>query len=92
MGACLHRCWAFAPPGGLLSPALSARVAEWCISVVIGRDMIPRLSFRCVVVGRDTIQAVLAALVSHVVTASSYLSGLGLRWLRWPRYSRPKQN
>lgn len=40
------RCWAFAPPGGLISPGLSLRMRDWCTSVVVGRDMVPRLSLR----------------------------------------------
>ena len=33
-----------APPGGLLSPALSAAVAPWCTSLITGKDAVPRLS------------------------------------------------
>ncbi len=40
----VHRCWAYSPPGGLLSSSLSVDMCDWCTSVVIGRDMIPRLS------------------------------------------------
>ena len=37
-------CWAISPPGGLLSPALSAAVEPWCTAVVTGKDAVPRLS------------------------------------------------
>ena len=33
-----------APPGGLLSPGLSAAVAPWCIGLITGKDAVPRLS------------------------------------------------
>uniref|UniRef100_A0A7R9YQW8 sn-1-specific diacylglycerol lipase n=1 Tax=Chlamydomonas euryale TaxID=1486919 RepID=A0A7R9YQW8_9CHLO len=38
------RCWAYAPPGGLMSPELSAAMRDYCTSVVCGRDLVPRLS------------------------------------------------
>ena len=37
-------CWPIAPPGGLLSPALSAAVAPWCTGLITGKDAVPRLS------------------------------------------------
>ncbi|GAX83082.1 hypothetical protein CEUSTIGMA_g10508.t1 [Chlamydomonas eustigma] len=43
----LH-CWSFAPPGGLLSPQACLDMKPYCTSVIIGRDMIPRLSLRSV--------------------------------------------
>ena len=42
------RCWAFAPPGGLMSVGGSLAMREYCTSVIIGKDMIPRLSLRSV--------------------------------------------
>ncbi|XP_051878477.1 diacylglycerol lipase-beta [Pristis pectinata] len=38
------RCYAFSPPGGLLSKALSDYSKGFILSVVLGRDLIPRLS------------------------------------------------
>jgi len=38
------RVWAFAPPGGLLSEGVAEAVASWCTSVVLGNDIICRLS------------------------------------------------
>eukprot|EP00887_Chlorella_sp_A99_P000778 scaffold5.g778.t1 len=37
-------CWCFSPPGGLVSRGVGAAAAEWCTSVVVGREWIPRLS------------------------------------------------
>ncbi|XP_072916246.1 diacylglycerol lipase-beta [Hemitrygon akajei] len=38
------RCYAFSPPGGLLSKALADYSRGFVLSVVLGRDLIPRLS------------------------------------------------
>lgn len=38
------RCYAFSPPGGLLSKALSKHAQQFIISVVLGLDLVPRLS------------------------------------------------
>ncbi|GAB4819117.1 hypothetical protein N2152v2_006163 [Parachlorella kessleri] len=40
----LH-CWAFNPPGGLLSWNLSRLAQRFCTSIVVGKDVISRLSF-----------------------------------------------
>lgn len=39
------RCWAFNPPGGLLSWNLSQLSQRFCTAVVVGKDVISRLSF-----------------------------------------------
>ncbi|KAG2440965.1 hypothetical protein HXX76_003818 [Chlamydomonas incerta] len=38
------RCWAFAPPGGLMSPEAAALTRDYCIGLIHAKDMIPRLS------------------------------------------------
>ena len=43
----MHRrvkCWAFAPPGGLADPHVAEAAQEFCTSVVLGKDWIPRLT------------------------------------------------
>lgn len=37
------RCWAFNPPGGLLSWELSQIAQAYCTSIVVGKDVISRL-------------------------------------------------
>ena len=37
-------CWAFAPPGGLMSTPLAEAVSEFTTSVVCGKDVVPRTS------------------------------------------------
>jgi hypothetical protein len=39
------QCWAFNPPGGLLSWELSQIAQAYCTSLVVGKDVISRLSF-----------------------------------------------
>uniref|UniRef100_A0A1D2A505 sn-1-specific diacylglycerol lipase n=1 Tax=Auxenochlorella protothecoides TaxID=3075 RepID=A0A1D2A505_AUXPR len=43
----LH-CWAFCPPGGLMSWNLSVISRRFCTSLVVGKDAISRLSFNTV--------------------------------------------
>ncbi|XP_060950815.1 diacylglycerol lipase-beta [Limanda limanda] len=38
------QCYAFSPPGGLLSKALADYSKDFVVSVVLGRDLVPRLS------------------------------------------------
>lgn len=38
------RCFAFSPPGGLLSLAAARFSETFCMSVIIGDDLVPRLS------------------------------------------------
>ncbi|KAJ8283944.1 hypothetical protein COCON_G00027940 [Conger conger] len=38
------QCYAFSPPGGLLSKALAEYSKEFVVSVVLGKDLVPRLS------------------------------------------------
>jgi hypothetical protein len=39
------QCYAFCPPGGLISPALAEVAKQFCTSVVVGCDAITRVSF-----------------------------------------------
>ena len=38
------KCWAFSPPGGLVSRSLLSWSEHWCTSVVVGKDAVPRLT------------------------------------------------
>lgn len=38
------RCFSFSPPGGLLSLAAARFTETFCLSVIIGDDLVPRLS------------------------------------------------
>lgn len=38
------KCWAFCPPGGLVSDSLLPALSEWCVSVVCGKDAVPRMT------------------------------------------------
>ncbi|KAG2493286.1 hypothetical protein HYH03_008422 [Edaphochlamys debaryana] len=55
------RCWAFAPPGGLMSPKAAELTREFCISVVNAKDMVPRLGM-----------TQMEHLVQEMVTASAH--------------------
>ncbi|XP_066496611.1 diacylglycerol lipase-beta isoform X2 [Tiliqua scincoides] len=38
------RCYAFSPPGGLLSKSLADYTKQFIVSVILGKDVVPRLS------------------------------------------------
>ncbi|BDA43045.1 probable Sn1-specific diacylglycerol lipase alpha [Coccomyxa sp. Obi] len=38
------KCWAYCPPGGLVSESLLPAMREWCVSVVCGKDAVPRMT------------------------------------------------
>lgn len=38
------KCWAFSPPGGLVSESLLPAMKDWCVSVVCGKDAVPRMT------------------------------------------------
>lgn len=38
------RCYAFSPPGGLLSKALADYSKKFIVSIIVGKDLVPRLS------------------------------------------------
>lgn len=38
------KCWAFSPPGGLVSRSLVSWMEEWCTSIVVGKDAVPRMT------------------------------------------------
>ncbi|XP_053131908.1 diacylglycerol lipase-beta isoform X2 [Hemicordylus capensis] len=38
------RCYAFSPPGGLLSKSLADYTKQFIVSVILGKDLVPRLS------------------------------------------------
>ena len=40
------RVWAFEPPGGLAGPSIAKASRDFCTSVVLGKDWIPRLTLR----------------------------------------------
>uniref|UniRef100_A0A8C7LI22 Diacylglycerol lipase-beta n=1 Tax=Oncorhynchus kisutch TaxID=8019 RepID=A0A8C7LI22_ONCKI len=39
------QCYAFSPPGGLMSKALAEYSKDFVVSVVLGKDLVPRLSY-----------------------------------------------
>ncbi|XP_062999198.1 diacylglycerol lipase-beta isoform X2 [Elgaria multicarinata webbii] len=38
------KCYAFSPPGGLLSKSLAEYTKQFIVSVIVGKDVVPRLS------------------------------------------------
>ncbi|KXZ56550.1 hypothetical protein GPECTOR_1g494 [Gonium pectorale] len=54
------RCWAFSPPGSLASPRLSCALSPFTVSVVSGKDLIPRLSLHTLERYRDEMITALA--------------------------------
>jgi len=52
-------CYAFSPPGGLLSPELSNIAQSFCTSIVVGYDVVSRLSLKTV---QDLVDDMVSAL------------------------------
>ena len=42
------QCWAFCPPGGLLSQNLSHASEDYITSIIVNKDMVPRMSLKTV--------------------------------------------
>lgn len=40
------KCWAYSPPGGLVSPNLSPILAGFCCGVAVAKDSVPRLTLK----------------------------------------------
>jgi sn1-specific diacylglycerol lipase len=55
----LLKCFAFSPPGGLLSPELSTIAQSFCTSIVVGYDVVSRLSIKTV---QDLVDDMVSAL------------------------------
>lgn len=55
------KCYAYAPPGGLLSPEAAAFSRDFVTAVVIGDDIVPRLSMKSYVQLREEMKRVLVS-------------------------------
>ena len=42
------RCWAFCPPGGLVSQSLAHAAEPYCTSIIVNKDIVPRMSMQTV--------------------------------------------
>lgn len=71
------KCWAFSPPGGLVSETLLPALRDWCISVVCGKDAVPRMTTNNLARLMDEMVTALARARSaflHVYSADSWRS------------------
>ncbi|GFR47184.1 hypothetical protein Agub_g8776 [Astrephomene gubernaculifera] len=69
------RCWAFAPPGGLMSPKAAELTRHYCVGVVHAKDMIPRLG---VVTVERLVQELVTAGVHCRLTKAAIMARLVL--------------
>eukprot|EP01137_Pigoraptor_chileana_P007994 Opistho-2@54291 len=53
-------CYAYSPPGCLLNEAAAKHSEQFCISLVVGKDVVPRMSFYTAEAMRDQMMEVLA--------------------------------
>ncbi|KAK9811146.1 hypothetical protein WJX73_006499 [Symbiochloris irregularis] len=75
------KCWAYSPPGGLVSRSLLKIMEEWTISVVCGKDAVPRASVNN-----------LSRLMDEMITALARCKHHKLRLLAgrwWRKGNRP---
>ena len=73
------KCWAFAPPGGLADPHVAEAAQEFCTSVFLGKDWIPRLTVHSFERLRDE-------MVSSAVMFAESSPCLPLHSLYWSLY------
>jgi len=65
---CRVKCWAFAPPGGLADPHVAEAAQEFCTSVVLGKDWIPRLTVHSFERLRDEMVRTWSALLHEMMS------------------------
>ncbi|BDA50747.1 Sn1-specific diacylglycerol lipase alpha [Coccomyxa sp. Obi] len=70
-------CWALSPPGGLMSTNLSRLVEPFVTSVVVGKDVVPRVSV--VNLGRLIDQMVTSLALCKLNKSDAFLRGLTKR-------------
>jgi sn1-specific diacylglycerol lipase len=75
------RCWAFAPPGGLVSRDFAACCVPFVTSVAVGKDAIPRLSLPTL---DSLLDGAVVALARCAVPAPAAVVALTLRHLWTP--------
>ncbi|TRY83776.1 hypothetical protein DNTS_025261, partial [Danionella cerebrum] len=86
---CQHpslQCYAFSPPGGLMSKALADYCKQFVVSVVLGKDLVPRLS----IPNMEDLKRRLSKMVSNCSkpkVRSLEISRLRLRLLRFTALS-----
>ena len=69
--------WAFEPPGGLAGPSIAKATRDFCTSVVLGKDWIPRLTLRTFERLRDEMVC-LPALATAWYTLATSMTAVGL--------------
>ena len=75
------RCFALCPPSQLASASLAAAMRPFVVSVVNGKDLVPRLTFASVLRSNRAVAAVLAsASVSKAALCASGLCGDEAAW------------
>ncbi|EIE20387.1 alpha/beta-hydrolase [Coccomyxa subellipsoidea C-169] len=70
-------CWALSPPGGLMSTNLSRLVEPFVTSVIVGKDVVPRVSV--VNLGRLIDQMVTSLALCKLNKSDAFLRGLTKR-------------
>jgi sn1-specific diacylglycerol lipase len=53
------RCYAFSPPGGLLNEAAAKESEKFVVSIIVGKDLVPRLSFQSLTLLKERMKDVL---------------------------------
>eukprot|EP01134_Creolimax_fragrantissima_P000255 CFRG0255T1 len=85
-------CYAYSPPSGLMSASLASRCESYCMSVVVGRDIVPRLSIPNIVRFRDEMVTVIDQSLQpkYAIIGSGIRSVLAGAFRNSERNSRPE--
>jgi hypothetical protein len=72
---CSVRCWAFEPPGGLMTRPVSRALQSICVSTATAKDLIPRLTI-------DTLERLRDDMVSPIPSIQLLRLSLFSHWER----------
>ena len=65
----MARCIAYSPPGALVDATLAENMKPFCLSIVVGDDLVPRLGLKALVDLRDDVLRAVASCATHKRTA-----------------------
>ena len=81
-------CYAFSPPAAVVSPLLSTAMSAWVTSIVVGRDLVPRISLPSVqALLRDAVGEA-SSCKSHKATVMGWNPFAATAWKKMTREER----
>lgn len=75
------KCWAYSPPGGLVSKELSEAMRPFTTSVAVGKDAVPRMSLK-------NLARMLDELITALARCRKPATAVMLNYRRYKRQNR----